>query len=164
MEKDNAVMESNIAAESGNMEPSELDILRQQLVEERSMNEELLHRVTQMGRNKEAAVLAELDKMEDDMIGIVNANYANRTAQEKKVAKVAAKSKAMERSFVRHCRLNAAVLGLAVMGTTLTIIGGFFGFVSPAWATALSLVFLPLLGWASHDYALLYKFNDIIKG
>ena len=142
----------------------ELEALHIQLAEERFKNEALSRQVVRLGQALDAAVRADDERIEGDMICIVNANNAKRSANERKAAEIDAKNKAICKSFMRHARVNAATIGLSVTAATFSIVAGHYGVISPVVSTALSFVTLPIVGWAIHECALLFKFTGIVKG
>ncbi len=164
MKKDNAVNETNIAAAPADMEPNEADMLREQLAEERAKNEQLCDHVVQLSMALAAARNAKSERIESDMIGIVNANAANRDAREKRAVKAHKRDKALDKIFMQQCRLNAIVLCISIPLAIALILGGHFGFIHPYLATALSAIVLPVVGWAIHDCTLLFKFSETLKG
>ena len=129
---------------------SMVENLRQELEAERATNE--------------ARDNATHARMEADMIGIVNANSANRKARERKAAMARAYDKQLNESYSRACRRNAVALVSSVALSGCTIFLGHTGIISPDLATALAAVFLPLSGWAAHDCKILLQFAGSIRG
>jgi hypothetical protein len=129
---------------------SMVDNLRQELEAERATNE--------------ARDNATHARMEADMIGIVNANSANRKARERKAAMARAYDKQLNESYSRACRKNAIALVSSVALSGCTIFLGHTGIISPDLATALAAVFLPLTGCAAHDCKILFQFAGSIRG
>lgn len=138
--------------------------LQKELERERRKNRNLSNQNVRLGEALDAALRACNDRMEADMIDIVNANNDNRKAREEKAAKVRAYDKKLSNSYMRACTLNAAALVSSVILAVGTIFLGHTGIINPNLATVLAAVFLPLVGWAAHDCKILFQFAESIRG
>jgi hypothetical protein len=126
--------------------------------------EDLVQQLDAERATNEARDNATHARMEADMIGIVNANSANRKARERKAAMARAYDKQLNESYSRACRKNAIALVSSVVLSGCTIVLGHTGIISPDLATALAAVFLPLTGCAAHDCKILFQFAGSIRG
>lgn len=163
MKKDNTVKENDVTAATGENERSEVEILREQLVEERARTQALSRQAVQLASELEAAHQANNDRIENRMIGIINTNADTCAAKEKKAAKRNAKAMALEKAFMQYRRINVALFWASAVAAIAVCSCLLFGFIDMWLFVALAVVTLPVAGWTAHNCSMLSKFGDILK-
>lgn len=126
----------------------EAENLRKALSEEQIKTEALSRRCIKLGVALDAALRVENDRIEKEMIGMVNEHSDKRKAEEiARKRRIAYEKKAAE-AYKKACTRNTIALGLSTLLCFLSVMFGFAGIINPAIGAVTACISFIAFGWS----------------
>lgn len=126
----------------------EAENLRKALSEEQIKTEALSRRCIKLGVALDAALRVENDRIEKEMIGMVNEHSEKRKVEEVARKRRIAREKKEAEAYKKACTRNAVALGLSVVICFLSAMFGFAGIINPAIGAVIACISFIAFGWS----------------
>lgn len=143
-------MNKKAESKTPNATPQENEIaeLRKALTEEQIKTEALSRRCIRLGEALDAALRAEDNRIEKEMIDVVNENSAYRKAAAIAEKRRRIRDKKAIAAYEKACTRNAISLGLSMVICFCAAMFGFADIINPGLGAAIACVSFIAFGWS----------------
>ena len=132
------------------LSPAEIEneCLRKALAEEQIKTEALSRRCIRLGTALDAVLRAEDNRIEKEIIDLVNEHSDQRKAEEIARKRRMANARKAARAYKKACTRNSVALGLSMVICFLSAMLGFAGIINPAIGAVIACISFIAFGWS----------------